>query len=183
MSSFMPNKPIIAVTMGDPAGIGPEVILKALADPLIKKVSRPLILGDWEVLQRARRRQKDVPPLICWRQGQPLLPLLNHKTAHVVCPLSTLSIKESRPGVASRAGGHGAFKYICVAARLALAQVADAMATAPISKSSLIDAGYNYPGHTELLAELGRTANCPMSLSGPNLPAVPVPGHIRISQA
>src|SRR5512147_1071009 len=98
----MSNKPIIAVTMGDPAGIGPEVILKALADPVIKKVSRPLILGDWGVLERARRGQKDGPDLICWRQGQPLLPLLNHKIAHVVCSLSTLSVKESRPGVASR---------------------------------------------------------------------------------
>ena len=178
----MSNKPIIAVTMGDPAGIGPEVILKALADPVIKKVSRPLILGDWGVLERARRSQKDGPDLICWRQGQPLLPLLNHKIAHVVCSLSTLSVKESRPGVASRAGGHGAFKYICVAARLALAKVADAIATAPISKSSLIDAGYNYPGHTELLAELSRTAECRMMLIGDKLRVVPVTGHIRFSQ-
>ena len=48
----MSNKPIIAVTMGDPSGIGPEIILKALADPVIRKVARPLILGDWGVLQR-----------------------------------------------------------------------------------------------------------------------------------
>jgi len=103
----MSNRPIIAVTMGDPAGIGPEVILKALADPVIKKVSRPLILGDWGVLQRTRRRQRNAPPLICWQQGQPLLPLLNHRSAHVVCSLSTLTVRESRPGIASRAGGHG----------------------------------------------------------------------------
>ena len=50
----MVSKPIIAVTMGDPAGIGPEIILKALADPAIKKNARPIILGDWGVLQRAR---------------------------------------------------------------------------------------------------------------------------------
>lgn len=178
----MSNKPIIAVTMGDPAGIGPEVILKALADPVIKKVSRLLILGDWGVLERARRRQKHAPSLLRWQRGQPLLPLLEHPTAHVVCSLSTLSVKESRPGVASRAGGHGVFKYICVAARLALAQVADAMVTAPISKSSLIDAGYNYPGHTELLAELSRSAECRMMLIGDKLRVVPVTGHIRFTQ-
>ena len=50
----MVNRPIIAVTMGDPAGIGPEIILKALADPAVKKVARPVILGDWGVLQRTR---------------------------------------------------------------------------------------------------------------------------------
>ncbi len=178
----MSSRPIIAVTMGDPAGIGPEVILKALADPAIKKVSRPLILGDWGVLQRARRRQRNAPALICWQQGQPLLPLLNHRTAHVVCSLSTLAVRESRPGVASRAGGHSAFRYICVAAKLALSKVADAIATAPISKSSLIDAGYNYPGHTELFAELSRTAECRMMLIGAKLRVVPVTGHIRFTQ-
>ncbi len=178
----MSNRPIIAVTMGDPAGIGPEVILKALADPVIKKVSRPLILGDWGVLQRTRRRQRNAPPLICWQQGQPLLPLLNHRSAHVVCSLSTLTVRESRPGIASRAGGHGAFRYICVAAQLALSKVADAIATAPISKSSLIDAGYDYPGHTELFAELSRTTECRMMLIGAKLRVVPVTGHIRFTK-
>ena len=56
----MSNKPIIAITMGDPAGIGPEVIVKALADPAIKKAARPLILGDWGVLQRVRRLSAEV---------------------------------------------------------------------------------------------------------------------------
>lgn len=178
----MSNKPIIAVTMGDPAGIGPEIILKALADPVIKRVSRPLILGDWGVLQRARRGKKNVAKLICWRQGQQLLPLLNHPSAHVVCSLSSLTAKESRPGAPSEAGGHGAFSYIRVAAKLALSDVADAIATAPISKSILIDAGYNYPGHTELLAELSRTAECRMMLIGAKLRVVPVTGHIRFTQ-
>ena len=140
------SKPIIAVTMGDPAGIGPEIILKALADPAIKRAARPLILGDWGVLQRARK--KISAELICWQPGQQLLPMLNHPRAFVVCSLSALSAKESRPGKPSKAGGHGAFSYIRVAAKLALSKVADGIATAPISKSILIDAGYNYPGHT-----------------------------------
>jgi len=137
----MSSKPIIAVTMGDPAGIGPEIVLKALADPIIKRVSRPLILGDWGVLERTRRGQKNPPELICFQAKQPLLPLLDHPTAHVVCSLSTLTSRQSRPAVSSKAGSHGSFSYIRVAAKLALAKVADAIATAPISKSSLIDAG------------------------------------------
>jgi 4-hydroxythreonine-4-phosphate dehydrogenase len=176
------NKPIIAVTMGDPAGIGPEIILKALADPVIKKVARPLVLGDWGVLQRARKGRSRSAKLICWEPGQQLLPMLNHPTAHVVCSLSALKERDSRPGRPSRAGGHGAFSYIRVAAKLALSQVADAIATAPISKSILIDAGYNYPGHTELFAELSRTPECRMMLMGAKLRVVPVTGHIPFTR-
>ena len=176
----MSRKPIIAVTMGDPAGIGAEVIVKALADPAIRKAARPLILGDWGVLQRARK--KNSPELICWQPGQRLLPLLNHPRAFVVCSLSALSAKESRPAKPSKAGGHGAFSYIRVAAKLALSQVADAIATAPISKHSLIDAGYNYPGHTELFAELSGTAECRMMLIGAKLRVVPVTGHIAFAK-
>jgi 4-phospho-D-threonate 3-dehydrogenase / 4-phospho-D-erythronate 3-dehydrogenase len=178
----MSNKPIIAVTMGDPAGIGPEIILKALADPVIKRTARPLILGDWEVLQRARGRKRTGPELICWQQGQQLSSLLNHPKAYVVCSLSTLTAKQSRPGVPSKAGGRGAYSYIRAAARLALTKVADAIATAPISKSILIDAGYNYPGHTELFAELSNTPECRMMLIGAKLRVVPVTGHIRFTQ-
>jgi 4-hydroxythreonine-4-phosphate dehydrogenase len=77
-----------------------------------------------------------------------------------------------------KAGGHAAYRYITVAARLALSSVADAIATAPISKSILIDAGYNYPGHTELLAELSRTPECRMMLIGKKLRVVLVTGHV-----
>jgi len=178
----MSNKPIIAITMGDPAGIGPEVILKALADPMIKKIARPLILGDWGVLQRAQLGKKKDPKLIRWQNGQQLLPMLSDPRAFVVCPLSALSARDSRPGVPSRAAGHGAFSYIRVAAKLALSQVADAIATAPISKSILIDAGYNYPGHTELFAELSRTRECRMMLIGKKLRVVPVTGHIPFTK-
>jgi 4-hydroxythreonine-4-phosphate dehydrogenase len=164
--------------MGDPAGIGPEVILKALADPIIKKIARPLILGDWDVLQRTRDGRHGYAKLICWQPGQQLLPMLEHPCAHVVCSLSAITERESRPGRPSKAGGHAAYSYIRVAAKLTLSKVTDAIATAPISKSILIDAGYNYPGHTELLAELSRTPECRMMLMGARLRVVPVTGHI-----
>jgi 4-phospho-D-threonate 3-dehydrogenase / 4-phospho-D-erythronate 3-dehydrogenase len=174
----MSREPIVAVTMGDPAGIGPEVILKALAHPRIKKTCIPLILGDWGVLRRVRAGIHGAPQLICWDHSQPLLPLLQRKDAFVVCPLSALSAKDSRPGLPARAGGHAAYRYICVAARLALSNVVDAIATAPISKSVLINAGYNYPGHTELLGELSRTPECRMMLIGKKLRVVLATGHV-----
>ena len=167
--------------MGDPAGIGPEIILKTLADPVIKKTARLLVLGDWGVLQRARRRGRN-PALLCWQPGQQLLALLDDPRAHVVCSLSKLSASESRPARPSKAAGHGAFRYIRVAAKLALSNVVDAIATAPISKSILIGAGYHYPGHTELLAELSRTPECRMMLMGAKLRVVPVTGHIPFTK-
>ena len=178
----MSREPIIAVTMGDPVGIGPEIILKALTDPAIRKAARPLILGDWGVLQRTRGRLKKSPELICWQPGQRLLPMLDQSRAFTVCSLSALSAKESRPSIASKAGGHGAFSYIRVAAKLTLSRVADAIATAPISKHSLIDAGHDYPGHTELLAELSRAPECRMMLIGAKLRVVPVTGHIALAK-
>ena len=177
----MPARPIIAVTMGDPSGIGPEIILKALNDQAIRKVARPLILGDWGVLERTRLKGRR-PKLICWQSGQRLLPMLDDPNAFTVCSLSALSPRDSRPGIGAKIAGHGAFKYIRVAAKLALSRVADAIATAPISKNILIDAGYNYPGHTELLGELGGAPECRMMLIGDKLRVVPVTGHIPFAK-
>jgi 4-hydroxythreonine-4-phosphate dehydrogenase len=176
----MLRKPIVAVTMGDPAGIGPEVILKALTDPAIQRVCHPLILGDWGVLNRTKLGGKSFPQLVRWQTGQPLSPMLERGHRFVVCSLSELGPKQSRPATPVRVAGHAAYRYICVAAQLALSGFADAIATAPISKSSLIDAGYNYPGHTELLAEISCTPECRMMLIGHKLRVVPVTGHVAL---
>jgi 4-hydroxythreonine-4-phosphate dehydrogenase len=179
----MARKPVVAVTMGDPAGIGPEVVRKALADPQIKGVCNPLILGDWQVLGRTLTGGKSKSSkLVCWQPGQALLPLLESDYSGVVCPLSALSRRESRPGGPTKAGGHAAYRYIVVAAKLAQSGVADAIATAPISKRILQDAGYNYPGHTELFAELSRTPECRMMLIGKKLRVVLVTGHVAFTK-
>jgi 4-phospho-D-threonate 3-dehydrogenase / 4-phospho-D-erythronate 3-dehydrogenase len=178
----MARKPIVAVTMGDPAGIGPEVVRKALADPRIKGICHTLVLGDWEVLARAWKGKTNSSKLVCWQPGQALLPLLASHNAGIVCSLSSLSATESRPGCPTKAGGHAAYRYIVVAAKLALSGVVDAMATAPISKSILKEAGHNYPGHTELLAELSRTPECRMMLIGKKLRVVLVTGHMAFAK-
>jgi 4-hydroxythreonine-4-phosphate dehydrogenase len=178
----MARKPIVAVTMGDPAGIGPEVLRKALADRRIKRACNTLILGDWGVLQRAPKGKTHSPKLVCWQPGQALLPLLREDQAGIVCSLSWLSAKQSRFGTPSKAGGNAAYRYIVAAAKLALSGVVDAIATAPISKRILRDAGYNYPGHTELLAELSHTPECRMMLLGKKLRVVLVTGHVGFTK-
>ena len=95
-------KPIVAVTMGDPAGIGPEVVRKTLADPLVKGVCSPLILGDWRGFGASVERQNQSSKLVCWQRGKRCALLEGHY-AGVVCSLS-LSPRESRPGRPTRAG-------------------------------------------------------------------------------
>lgn len=175
-------KPIVAVTMGDPAGIGPEVVVKALSRPTIHRICYPFILGDWKVLERTRGSRKDAPRFTRWRPGVSLLPLFQSDRAIPVYPLSSLSSGESRPGCPSKPGGHAAYRYIEMAARLTLSRVVHAMATAPINKSALKLAGYNYPGHTELLAALSRTAECRMMLLGKRLRVVLVTGHLSLTK-
>jgi 4-hydroxythreonine-4-phosphate dehydrogenase len=170
------SKPIVAVTMGDPAGVGPEVVLKALAHPAVRKVCHPLVLGDLGVLRRAQGKQR-YPKLVPWLQGDPIA-----KSPYIVpvYSLSSLSSKESRPGFPSVACGEAAYRYIYSAAELVLSLSADALATAPISKRMLRLAGHRYPGHTELLAELTHTRECRMMLLGKRLRVVLVTVHLPL---
>lgn len=173
-------KPIVAVTMGDPAGVGPEVVLKALAHPEVRKACRPVVLGDWGVFQRTLRGKKRYPfRLVSWEPGQPIA---MGEGAVPVYSLSSLSPKQSRPGHPSEACGEAAYCYIKAAAELVQSGGADTMATAPISKRVLQLAGYPYPGHTELLAELTHTKQCRMMLLGKRLRVVLVTVHLPLVQ-
>jgi 4-hydroxythreonine-4-phosphate dehydrogenase len=173
------DKPIVAVTMGDPAGVGPEVVLKALTHPEVRKACYPIILGDWEILQRTGRMAKCCPKLILWEKGQPIA---KNNRAVPVISLSDLTLKQLRPRAPSKAGGEAAYSYIKAAAEMVLSRKADAIATAPISKTALRLAGYPYPGHTELLAELSHTKECRMMLLGKRLKVVLVTMHIPLSR-
>jgi 4-hydroxythreonine-4-phosphate dehydrogenase len=164
--------------MGDPSGVGPEIVLKAFDDARVRLCCRPIVVGDWNVLARASRRARDTGyQLVPWQPGEPL-----PKRAHQipVYSLSELSPSEARAGHPSVACGRAAYSYIRSATELILARAADALATAPISKKVLHLAGYRYPGHTELLAELTRTRECRMMLVGTQLRVVLVTVHLPL---
>ena len=178
----MARKPIIAVTMGDPAGIGPEIILKALADPIIKKVCQAAYSGRLGGFAAdAWKGKTNSSKLVCWQPGQRCCRCSKAHTPGLSVRFRRCR-KRFTPRCPTKAAGHGAFSYIVVAAKLALSNVADAIATAPLSKNILIDAGYNYPGHTELLGELSGTPECRMMLIGDKLRVVPVTGHIAFTK-
>lgn len=171
-------KPVVAITMGDPAGIGPEVVLKALTHPEIRKACHPLVLGDLGVLERTVRGKQCAIKLVPWAEGRVAS---ENKGAISVYRLSSLSPAESRPGHPTKACGEASYRYIKTAAGLVLSRAAAAIATAPIGKRILQLAGYPYPGHTELLAELARTPECRMMLLGKGLKVVLVTVHLPMA--
>ncbi len=173
------TKPVVAVTMGDPAGVGPEVVLQAVMDRAVRKSCLPLVIGDIGVLLRAGKGRKNLPRLDSWQPGRPIA---GNGRAVPVYSLSSLSPGEARPGRPSKACGQAVYRYIKAAAELVLSGEADAMATAPISKHVLRLAGHIYPGHTELLAELGRAGECRMMLVGGALKVVLVTIHLPLTE-
>ncbi len=159
------TKPIIAITMGDPAGVGPEVIAKALADPEITGICRPLVIGDPGAMERA---------LAVTGQSLRLrliegLPSRDADGVIFMRPLSNLAPTDMEYGGPSSEAGDAMFRYINEAVRLCLAGEAAAMITAPISKASLNRGGHRYPGHTELLADLTGCREYVMMLAGDRL--------------
>ncbi|WP_185243758.1 4-hydroxythreonine-4-phosphate dehydrogenase PdxA [Citrifermentans bremense] len=171
----MLNKPVIAVTMGDPCGIGPEIIAAALADPAITALCRPLVLGDRSAMERGiavAGAKLDIA------SAPDLLPPLDPPPGTLYLrEFSKLKLDEIPYGAPTVAGGDACYRYICEAARLCLDGTVQAMATAPINKESMNSAGHDYPGHTELLAELTGTPEVVMMLAGERLKVTLVTIH------
>ena len=145
------KKPRIGLTMGDPAGVGPEIIAGAWTDPALLAHCRPVVLGHPEILRRAvelRSARAEVVPIDSPDEAEPsatVMPCLSCGPEDAV---------DVRPGTIDARAGQAAYEAVVRAARLALAGELDAVTTAPIHKEALHRAGHRYPGHTELLAEL-----------------------------
>jgi 4-hydroxythreonine-4-phosphate dehydrogenase len=161
------TEPLIAVTMGDPAGIGPEIIARALARPEVADSCRVLVLGDAGAMTRGIAIVCAPLRLEILTEG---LPPDNPEAGVIYLrPITRLGTDDILFGQPSRASGDAMFRYITEAARLCLSGEVAGMATAPISKEALNRAGHHYPGHTELLAELTGTREFVMMLAGDRL--------------
>ena len=145
------TKHVVAVTGGDPNGIGYEVTLKALADEAVSRLLRPLLVGSYEVFDYYNRRLPQ--PLRLAAVPDPELVLLDDEVIKVWQPQAASEF-EPAPGRVTRSGGAVAGASILAAGRLAQRGVVEALVTAPVSKEALVLAGYPSPGHTELLASL-----------------------------
>lgn len=145
------EKPVLAITLGDPAGVGPETIVGAWSDPAVHEFCRPLVIGHPEIVRRAARLLKSPARVV--EIGSPV----EAKPAIDVIPCLMSGSDDAvhvAPGAIDARGGQAAYDALLVAARLALDGKIDGLTTAPLHKAALWRAGHEYPGHTELLAEL-----------------------------
>ena len=172
--------PLLAISMGDPAGIGPEVILKAAA-ALARRRGAPSIavVGDLSAMRAAAARLRDVPAPREWRPGE--RPIRLTKGLGVLS-ISNLSERALRPAHPSVEGGGSAHDYIVTGAQMALSGEVDALVTAPISKDWMNRAGHHFPGHSELLAEMSRTRLWRMMFAGGELTVALVTAHIGFAK-
>lgn len=145
------SKPLIAVTLGDPAGIGPEIIVGAWNRPGVHESCRPIVIGHPEWLRRAAALRGIAARVVEIDSPEEAAP-----SADVIPCLACGKddALEVRPGTIDARAGQAAYEAIVAAARLALEHQVDAITTAPLHKEALHAAGHHYPGHTELLAEL-----------------------------
>lgn len=173
--------PIIAITMGDAAGVGPEVIMKSLAHPKVYEQCRPLVVGDAERLREAGRIVGSRLAVRSLAPGE--IGLAAYKTDTVDCIDLKLIPKDLPWGKLSREAGEGAFRFVEEACKLAVSGKVGAICTAPLNKEALQSAGHHYPGHTEILAALTGTGEVSMMLSTPKLKVTHVTTHIGLIDA
>ncbi len=173
------SRPIIAITMGDPAGIGPEIIMRSLAHAEVQTLCRPLVVGD---ANRLRTAGGIVGSSLTVRSvSRPGDGLFQAGTVDVID--LALTPVDLPFGVLSAVAGEAAYRSIERACSLVTTGEADAICTAPISKEALHAAGHRYPGHTELLAHLTGTPEVSMMLTAPKLRVIHVTTHIGLLDA
>lgn len=173
------TRPTIAVTMGDAAGIGPEIIMKALAAGRVSAFCRPLVVGDAARLRQAGAIVGTSLPVDSLRE-----PSHARDDRDAVQCLDLAIVPADLPfGRTSAIAGDAAYRFIERAVRIVEAGAAQAICTAPISKEALHAAGHRYPGHTELLAALTGTPEVSMMLSTPKLRVIHVTTHMGLIDA
>lgn len=181
-SSFIERiRPLLAITMGDPAGIGPEIVIKALLRPEIFKKCRPMVIGDIRIIQQASA-WLGCDPLIFENVRNPQDGEYQAGTVPVL-DLANAAPADCPTGRVSAAAGKAAVEYVMKSCELALARSVDAIVTAPLNKEAMNRAGFHYAGHTELLAEQTGAKNVSMLLYSPKLSVVHVSTHVSLSEA
>ncbi len=173
----MERKPLIAITMGDPAGIGPEIIAKVIDSGEIFPICRPVVIGDAGVMKKVIEEMRlsiAVRAISSITEADPAKGKLD------VVNLDLVDLSSHKWGNPEASSGRAVVAYIKKAAELALHREADAIVTAPISKAMMNAAGYNYAGHTELLADLTQCRDYGMLFVGGGLRVLLATIHLAL---
>lgn len=176
----MQGKPVIAITMGDPASIGPEIAVKALLEEKIYAICNPVLVGDAGVFRHIIEHLK--------------LPATVHTIQSVkgakftrgvidVIDLGNMPVDQLAFGEISALAGHASFEAIRKAIELAMDHEVDATVTGPINKKSINEAGYHFAGHTEIYAHYTGTKKYAMLLVEDSMKVIHVSTHVSLRQA
>ena len=167
----------LAITMGCPAGIGPEIICRFFDGQREGSQTPAVVLGDRKTLQRAALLTAATSRIVTWSPGQPVeagtIPVYQAKVP---------DLADVRWGCPTLSTGRAMAAYIEQAVGLVQRGQCSGLVTCPISKTSLKQAGYAFPGHTEMLAALTRTSKVNMMMAGPRLKVVLVTIHVPLAQ-
>jgi 4-hydroxythreonine-4-phosphate dehydrogenase len=177
---MMSKKPVIGITMGDPASIGPEIAIKALLTKRLFDICNPVIIGDAAVFKDIIERlgmQATINPIKNIRDaafiyGEP-----------DVYDLENVDMSQLRFGEISAMAGNASFEAVKKVIDLALAGELDATVTGPINKKSVNEAGHHFAGHTEIYAHFTGTKKYAMLLVEDNLKVIHVSTHVSLRQA
>ena len=175
----MKEKPIIGITMGDAAGIGPEIIVKTLGGREIYRISSPLVIGEKRVIGReltAQSSRLKINSITRIREAG-----FKFGTIDLV-NLNNIRPERIKIGEVSSIAAKAAVEYIKEALSLAKKREIDAVVTAPLNKDGLHRAGFRFSGHTELFAHLTKTKTYAMMLVGGPLKVVLVTTHLPLSK-
>ena len=171
--------PIVGITMGDAAGIGPEIIVKALGVKAIYEWCRPVVIGDARRLRKAAQIVGATTSI----HTVPDPANAGQRFGEIDC-IDIALVPEDLPfGKLSAAAGNAAYHFIARAVELATAGKIAAICTAPLNKEALHAGGHVYPGHTELLAKLSNTPEVSMMLTTPKMRVIHVTTHIGLLDA
>jgi 4-hydroxythreonine-4-phosphate dehydrogenase len=165
----------LAITMGDPAGVGPEIIVKAFYCTEIRDFCTPIVIGDASVIEEVLHLIKLPVKLRIINSPDESKPALG--SIELIDMEIIKKFKKNRP---TAQGGHASASYIKKAVELALDRQVDGIVTAPISKDTLRMAGFKWPGHTEMLADLTKTEDYAMMLVGEPLRVILVTIHTAL---
>lgn len=173
----MERKPVIVITMGDPAGIGPEIIAKVIDSTEIFPLCRPVVIGDAGVMRKLieeMRLSVTVNSIASLAHADPAKGKLD------VLDLKNVKLTTHRWGAPDASSGEAVVQYVKKAVELTMKREADAVVTAPISKEMMNAAGHHYAGHTELLADLTGTKDYGMMFVGGGLRIILATIHIAL---
>ena len=172
------NLPLIGITMGDPSGIGPEIIIKAFTNTDLYNFCIPVVIGDRKILNHVAnkilKKEININTL-----KKPKDAISSKDTINLI---SISSLKYYKPGIADIEGGRAMVSYIEHAVSMALKKELDAIVTCPINKSLMHASGFSYDGHTPFIAHLTGTKDYVMMLAGKHLKVTLVTIHVAINK-